>query len=124
MKGLVLDERGIRIGEGKDYYHSRVERLIFEAEGGILGYPDWGSRIPEFIMEPEDETSAQEMINETSFLFQNREDLLEISSMAVEIIPSNTGANGFAFQLGILLPEAADEDPEEIIKFYRVVDIS
>lgn len=124
LKGMILDDQGLRIGEGKEYYTARVERLLFESEGGLLGHPDWGSRISEFIMEPEDETTAQEIINETGFLFQNREDVLELSSMSVQIIPSNTGSNGFAFEVGVLMPESADEDPEEIIKFYRIVEIS
>lgn len=123
MKGIILDDAGLRVGEGKEYYASRIERLLFEAEGGVLGYPDWGSRIPtEFLFEPEDETTANEIINESAFLFERREDLLEISSMSVEMIPSNSGANGFAFKIGVLLPDTPDEK-EEVVEFFKIVEV-
>lgn len=121
MKGLILNESGIKIAEDKEYYASRAERLLFEPEGGILGAPDWGSRMNEFFFEPEDESLANEMINEASFLFSKREDILSLSSMSINIIPTTNGSNGFVFSVGVEYPEQIDEEQE--IKFFKIIEV-
>jgi len=122
FKGLVLDDAGFRIASGKEYWASRVERLIFEVEDGVLGRPDWGSRMSEFLQEPEDTTLANEIINEISFLFAKREPQLELTSVAVNLV-SNESTHGISVEVGVLMPYSDSEDEEQTISFFRILEV-
>jgi phage baseplate assembly protein W len=118
--GLVIDDNGPRVASGKEQMHSRIERLFFTQEGGILGHPQWGSRILEYLYEPSDEEMANEIINEMSFLL-NEQDSIEIDEVSVELIGTDSGSNG------VILKVNAFEDSQatipEPIEFFRIVEI-
>ena len=122
MQGFILDENGGRLGEGNEYIRSRIERLMFTSEESILGYPDWGSRIPnEFLHEPEDETTADEIIGEVAFLFQAREPEIFLDSISVDILGMDLGRNGLVVNMTVSEPQATEV---ENIQFFKIVEIT
>jgi hypothetical protein len=122
MKGLIIEDLGGRLAEGNEYIRNRIERLVFIPEDSILGYPDWGSRIPsEFLQEPEDETTADEIINEMSFLFQSREPEIFLDSVSVNILGMDSGSNGLVVQLNVYEPQATEV---ENIEFFKIVEVT
>lgn len=120
MKGLVIDDKGARIAEGKDHTSAKIERLFFTQEGGILGHPQWGSRIIEYFYEPSDEESANEIINEMTFLLNER-DTIEIDELSVDLIAGESGSNGVILKVNAFTEESQLE-PQEI-EFFRIVEI-
>lgn len=123
MKGLGFSPtKGPSILQSSELYHSRLERLFFTPEGALLGNPDWGSRIPnEFFYEPADLLSANEILNECTFLLTEREPLLTIDELTVNILDGESGNTGVLIKADVFSPPP---DEEEItVSFFNVTKV-
>jgi hypothetical protein len=120
MKGLVIDDAGPRIAEGKDHTSARIERLFFTQEGGILGHPDWGSRIIDYFYEPSDEENANEILNEMTFLLNERDSIV-IDELSVDLVAGEAGTNGVILKVNVFEDDSETEVQE--IEFFRITEI-
>ena len=119
MQGLVLNDKKSSIVADKNYIGSRIERLLFTKSGDVLGYPDYGSLIDDFFHEPEDETTAEDLINEITFLFQSYEPDLEIEDISIEILGTDSGQNGIIINMNIYVIETNTLEEISIFKIYE-----
>jgi phage baseplate assembly protein W len=120
MKGLAIGNNSAFIAEDKEYLKYRLERLLYVSEGEALGYPDWGSKINEIFHEPEDETSADEIINEIVFLIQERDPDVEIEDIYVDILGLDSGANGIIIKMNVYSPDAEEV---QLIEFFKINEV-
>ncbi len=120
-----MTETGGKVTSGNELVGSRLERLFFTAEGGMLGHPEWGSRIPgEFFFEPADEITANEIINEMVFLLGTYENDtgVEVIGTSVDIL-ANESSNAFIVKTTIESLDEGDYEPAEI-KFFRITELT
>jgi hypothetical protein len=118
-----MTESSGKVAEGNELIASRLERLFFTPEGGMLGNPDWGSRIPgEFFFEQADEITANEIINEMNFLLGTYETELSPLGASVDILAGENGNNAFIIKTTIESPNSGEEEPVEI-EFFKIAEI-
>lgn len=120
MKGLILNNLSSSVAEENNYIRARVERLLFIPEGEILGIPDFGSKLLEFFHEPSDETTADDIINEITFLMQEREPELDIDDIFVEILGSDSGQSGLLIKMNIY--DNTTQQQQEI-QFFKIIEV-
>jgi phage baseplate assembly protein W len=120
MEGPVLNSKNSSILSGNSYIAARLERLFFISEGEMLGNPDYGSRLIEFFHEPLDETTADDIINEISFLMQEREPEIELEDITVSILNDDSGSNGLIISLTVY--NVVDQETE-VIEFFKVIEV-
>lgn len=118
-----MTDKGGKVASGKELIASRLERLFFTHEGGQLGNPEWGSRIPgEFFFEAADEITANEIINEISFLISTYETNINLLEASVDILASNNADNAFIMKATVSELELEEEEPIEI-EFFRIAEL-
>lgn len=84
IKGIGLTaDRGWQVLGGSDLFNNRLERLIFQKEGGLLGNPDFGSLVLNYLADPDDRVSQFDIINEISILMQTYEPDLSLIDASV-----------------------------------------
>ena len=120
MKGLILNNLVSSVAEDNDYIRARIERLLFIPEGEILGIPDFGSKLIEFLHEPADETTADDIINEISFLMQEREPEIDIDDIFVEILNNDSGQSGLLIRMNIY---DNTTQQEQEIEFFKIIEV-
>lgn len=121
LQGLVLNNRDYSVKYNKDLLSSRIERLLFIEKGEMLGYPDFGSYLNELFHEPEDETLAEEIINEIIFLVQTYEPDLDIEDITAEILGTDSGQNGILIKMNIyIIPTETIEE----IQIFKIQEIT
>ena len=120
MKGLILNNLNFAVAEDNNYLSARIERLLFIPEGEILGIPDFGSKLIEFFHEPLDETSADDIINEITFLMQEREPEIDIDDIFVEILNSDSGQNGLLIKMNVY--DNTTQQQQEI-EFFKIIEV-
>ena len=121
MSGLVFNNRDYSVKYNKDHLSARLERLLFVEKGAILGNPDFGSYLNELFHEPEDETLAEEIINEIIFLVQTYEPDLDIEDITAEILGTDSGQNGILIKMNIyIIPTETIEE----IQIFKIQEIT
>jgi phage baseplate assembly protein W len=120
MKGLIFNNLMSSVADNSDYIRARIERLLFIPEGEILGFPDYGSAIQDFFHEIEDDISADDIINEITFLMQEREPELEIDDIYIEILNADAGQNGILIRMNIY--DNTSQQNQEI-EFFKIVEV-
>jgi phage baseplate assembly protein W len=115
-QGIIFNNKNSSVKFDKDYLSARLERLLFVEKSEILGFPDFGSYLPEFFHEPEDETIAEEIINEITFLIQTYEPDLEIEDITAEILGTDSGQNGILIKMNIYIIETQTIEEIKIFK--------
>jgi phage baseplate assembly protein W len=119
MQGLILNDKKSSVSINKEYLAARVERLLFTEVGHILGYPDYGSRLNEFLHEQLDDTTAEDIINEITFLFQTYEPDIEIEDILVDILYSESSQTGIVIKMNLYIIETGEVQEITIPKIFE-----
>ena len=119
-QGLAFNNKDYSIKSDKDLLAARLERLLFIEHNEILGFPDFGSYLSELFHEPEDETIAEEIINEIIFLVQSYEPDLEIQDITAEILGTESGQNGILIKMNIYILETQSVEEITIFKIQEI----
>lgn len=85
VKGIGLTaDKGWQVLTDSDLYNNRLERLIFQKEGGLLGNPDFGSLVLDYLNDPDDRVAHFDIMNEIAVLIEDNEPDLALREATVE----------------------------------------
>lgn len=117
----TLDPKKIaKISKDNEVINAHLERLLFTGFGEIIGYPQLGSRIPEFFWEPMNEETASDILSETQFLIETYEPRINIESLSVTFQQMSPADTGLIIELEYTL--VGDDYNQYVAKFVKIRD--
>lgn len=101
---------------------AHLERLIFTPLDSIPGMLGIGSKVPDFLDEPMDEETAEDILEEIEFLFDNYEPRLTLNETTIELRSMDRDKEGVLITLSI--SPHSNEEIRETISFFRIREIA
>lgn len=121
-KGIgFTEEQGWQVLNGPDLINNRLERLFFQKQGGMLGHPDFGSLVLDFLNDPDDSVSHFDIMHEMQLLISQNEPYLIL--LEANISSNNVKDIGTVVTIKLAI-EYTVTDEIFNVEFFRVRDIA
>ena len=113
----TLGTNGIEILKGAALINSQLERLLFTEIGTVPGYPDWGSRIPDYMYDGMTTDLAADILREVKYLISTYE--TRITLLTAKVTLRNASQENVGVIIEITYEYPGDLEPVEA-KFVNV----
>ena len=121
VRGIgFTNDSGWQVLTDSDLFNNRLERLIFTKEGGILGHPETGSLVLDFLNDPDDTVSHFDIMNEIGLLIEEHEPDLRLIEASVNSQNIKDIGNVVTVKLHI---EYTVTDEVFDVEFFKVRDV-
>lgn len=110
---LLFNEEELKIGTLEESIRDSVRRLLFTKIGEIPGLPEIGSRLHLFFDQPADEITANDILDECTFLIENYEPRITLRAILVDF-----NGNGVIVQIKYVIDDDA-ADIEREAEFFQ-----
>lgn len=124
LKGIntiVESPKISKISEGSELIGAHLERLLFTQPGQILGFPEFGSRVPEFAFwQPANQETAADIVEEIEDVIGLYEPRIVLQNITVNFNQMSGGNTGLV--IIIEWSPVDDQTQKYVAEFFRIRD--